>query len=419
MQFVVTTAHVLAVLVVVFALAYVGRLLARLLRQPVVIGEIALGLAVGPLIVAAGGPGLITVLIPPTVFDCVRFVGHIGLVLFLIGVVHELRTATNPVRGKPVYLTAIWATLIPLVMGGILAWYVLADGSQLLRGDAPAVSLALMLAVSLSVTAVPVLARILADKQLTDTTLGRLSMTVAVIIDVVAWLLVAVAVGLKAGGTLGVLLTGGVLAVGLGCMVLIRRVLSTERVTALCQRFPRITVALIATTGLVASGVLQAWGLTEIFGAILVGFAIPASKPWSTALSLIERGSLQLVPVFFVITGILVFTKQFGPPPWLAMVLAVVLGVAGKVGGGYVGARHGGLDRHTALQTGVLLNTRGLTELVVLQAGFSAGILTPAVYLALVVMALVTTAMTGPLYGAISSRTERSKSPALPAASRM
>lgn len=411
MQVVTTTAHVAAALAVVFALAYVGRLLARLLRQPVVIGEIALGLAAGPVMVAVGGPGLITALLPATVFDCVRFVGHIGLVLFLIGVVHELRAAATPVRGKPVYLTAIWATLIPLAMGGILAWYVLADGTQLLRGDAPALSLVLMLAVSLSVTAVPVLARILADKQLTDTALGRLSMTVAVIIDVVAWLLVAVAVGLKAGGTLGVLLTGGVLVVGLACMFLLRRVLSADRVTALCRQFPRITVALIATTGLVASGVLQAWGLTEIFGAILVGFAIPAGKPWSTALALIERGSLQLVPVFFVITGILVFTKQFGPPPWPAMALAVALGIAGKIGGGYVGARQGGLDHQTALQTGVLLNTRGLTELVVLQAGFSAGILTPAIYLALVVMALVTTAMTGPLYSVI----RRSPVPAVPA----
>lgn len=407
-EFIITACHVVAAVGVMFFLAFVGRCLARLLRQPTVIGEIILGLAVGPTILAVGGHDLITTLLPAAVFDVVRFVGHVGLVLFVTGMVHELRAAAAPVRTGAVYVIAVCATVVPLATGGGLAWYVLAGGDPLLRGTAPAASLALMLAVSLAVTAVPVLARILEDRRLTDTVVGRLSLTVAVIVDVAAWLLVALAVGLKTGGATGVLWTACLLIAGLLCMLTVRRVLSTCSATAFCARLPRLTAALIAVVGLVASGLLQAWGLTEIFGAILVGFALPAgdrAAPWRAALAATTRAGRRLVPVFFVVTGVLVFTKQFGPTPWTAIAAATTLGIVGKVAGGYLGARLGGMSHRTGLRVGVLLNTRGLTELVVLQAGFSAGILTPAMYLALVIMALVTTATTGPAYALISRRT--------------
>ena len=133
------------------------------------------------------------------------------------------------------------------------------------------------------------------------------------------------------------------------------------------------------------------------------GLAIPAGG-WDAVVRRVTRAGRLLVPVFFVVTGITVFAGQFGSTPWFAIVLATALGIVGKVGGGYLGARIGGAPASDAVRVGVLVNTRGLTELVVLQAGYGAGILTAPVFLALVVMALVTTAMTGPSYGLLERR---------------
>lgn len=264
----------------------------------------------------------------------------------------------------------------------------------------------LLLAVAMSVTAVPVLARILEERALFDTPVGRLSMTVGIIIDVVAWLLLALAVGLAAGGAGSVPGLAAVVAVGLLLMFCLARLLRTAPVKAFRDRFRRLTAVLVGCAGLAGSWAFQEQGATEIFGALLVGLAIPADG-WHAVVRVVTRIGRRLVPVFFVSTGITVFAGQFGALPWLAITLAIVLGIVGKVGGGYLGARLGGASASDAVRVGVLVNTRGLTELLVLQAGYSAGILTAPVFLALVVMALVTTAMTGPGYALLERSTAR------------
>ena len=140
-------------------------------------------------------------------------------------------------------------------------------------------------------------------------------------------------------------------------------------------------------------------GLTAIFGAVLVGLAIPAGKdgPWTATAASVAKAGRALVPVFFVVTGITVLTSAFAAASWALIVIATTLGALGKLGGGYLGARRGGQSRRTSARVGVLMNTRGLTELIVLKVGYSAGILSAPLFLALVVMALTTTAMTGPL----------------------
>ncbi|MGW7418445.1 cation:proton antiporter, partial [Streptomyces sp. NPDC054863] len=164
--------------------------------------------------------------------------------------------------------------------------------------------------------------------------------------------------------------------------------------------------ALLGAAGLAGSWAFQEQGVTEIFGALLVGLAIPPDG-WHDVVRVVTRIGRLLVPVFFVVTGLTVFGGQFGATPWFAIVLATALGIVGKVGGGFLGARLGGASVLDAARLGVLVNTRGLTELVVLQAGYSAGILTAPVFLALVVMALVTTAMTGPCYGLLERSAAR------------
>jgi Kef-type K+ transport system membrane component KefB len=391
--------HVLAVLAAVLVLAAVAALVARLVRQPAVIIEIALGLAVGPTVVAIGGHRLLDTLVPAPVFSWVRLVGHVGLVFFLIGMAHELRFTLGSGRRRAVGATVVGGILVPLVMGLAVAIWVVTGGDPALRGTAPTSALVPLLAVSLSVTAVPVLVRILSDRGLTGTEAGRVSMTAAVVIDSVSWLLVALALGLASGGSAGVI---GLLAIICGAVavtVAVRRLLGTRTASTWPVRYPRSTAVAVAAAGLLASGLLQSWGLTEIFGAVLVGFAIPTTDPdgaWDAAVARLSGVGRRLVPVFFVVTGVTVFAKPLGEVPWVAIVVVVVLGIAGKVVGGYSGARIGGLSHRTGLTVGVLLNTRGLTELVVLQAGYTAGILTGPMFLALVVMAVLTTAMTGP-----------------------
>lgn len=398
------TGHVALALLAVLLVAVAGRALGRLLRQPTVIAEIALGLATGPVLLAIGGEPALRTLLPEEILGWLRHLGHVGLVLFLVGVAHELRRTTAPARGRLIGWTTAGALVIPFLAGCGFAVVVLADPG--LRGTAPTAALVLLLAVSLSVTAVPVLARILEERELLDTPAGRLSMSAAIISDVVAWPLLALAIGLAAGGPGGVPRLVAVVAAGLLAMFCLGRLLRTATATAFRDRFGRLTAVLIGVTGLACSFVFQQHGVTEIFGALLVGLAIPGDG-WHGVVRAVARVGRLLVPVFFVVTGITVFAGQFGATPWFAIVLATVLGIAGKASGGFLGASLGGAPRPVAVRVGVLVNTRGLTELVVLQAGYSAGILTAPVFLALVVMALTTTAMTGPVYALLERSTAR------------
>ncbi|MFE6056573.1 cation:proton antiporter [Kitasatospora sp. NPDC056446] len=395
------TSHVVLALLAVLLVAFVGRAVSRRLRQPTVIAEIAFGLALGPILISLGGK---KALLPPDTVGWLRDIGHVGLVLFLVGVAHELRRTKAPARGRLIGWTTAGSLVVPLLAGCVFAAAVLAD--PVLRGDAPTASLVLLLAVSLSVTAVPVLARILEERELFDTPVGKLSMTAAMIIDVVAWLLLALAVGLAAGGPGGMPRIIAVVAVGVAAMFCVGRLLGHAAVTRFRDRFGRFTAVLVGAAGLAGSWAFQEQGVTEIFGALLVGLAIPPDG-WHRVVEMVTRIGRPLVPVFFVVTGINVFSGQLGGTPWFAIVLAVVLGIAGKVGGGFLGARVGGASTPDAIRVGVLVNTRGLTELVVLQAGYSAGILTAPVFLALVIMALVTTAMTGPCYALLERRSAR------------
>jgi Kef-type K+ transport system membrane component KefB len=144
-------------------------------------------------------------------------------------------------------------------------------------------------------------------------------------------------------------------------------------------------------------------GLPAMISAVAIGLAIPVNDP-APVVQRLHRAGRALVPTFFVVTGFAVLSTDLSATPWVLFAIATVLAVAGKLAGGYLGARLGGQSRPTALRIGVLMNTRGLTELVVLQVGYSTGILTTPLFLALIVMAVVTTVATGPLLLLIDRR---------------
>jgi Kef-type K+ transport system membrane component KefB len=400
--------HVVAALAGVLLAAHLGRLLTRALRQPGVIAEVAIGLLIGPVILAIGGNGALTALVPPIVSNALHVVGEVGLVLFLVSVAHHLRAVRIP-SGRTLTRIVPGALLLPLVGGVAFAAWVLLAGDPSLRSSKPAITLVLLLAAALSVTAVPVLARLLADVGLVDSEVGKLAMVTAVVTDVVAWVLLALAVGLSAGSWSSLLLLVAATVLTVVSVLLAFRLLVADPADRFLARFPRSTAVLIAAVALVAAVLTKRTGLTEVCGALAVGFALPAKPQWEKVVGTVSRLGGQLVPVYFVATGITVLTSGMRSFPVGVIVVLTMLATAAKVAGSYLGARAAGKSPELSLRLGVLLNTRGLTELVVLQAGYSAGILTAPLFAAFVVMALLTTAMTGPLCGRIDRYAARRK----------
>ena len=407
-------AHVVAVLAVVLAAALLGRLAARAARQPEVIGEILAGILIVPVVAAVAGHGALAALLPPDVLGVLKYIGKVGLVLFLVGVAHELRRGGGGLGSRSVGWVTIGSFFPALASGFVFAGWVLWSGDGVLRGSAPTVSLVLMIAVALSVTAVPVLARILEDRDMIAGRNGKLSMAAAVFTDSTAWLLLVVAMGTASGGWGGVVRSLAVLAVGVTIALLGRILLRGATAGTLAARFPRLLSVAVAVAALVVAIEMEHWGLTAVFGAFVVGLAMPngeGAERWEEVTRPVASLGRLFVPVFFVVAGMGLFSTPSSSLPWVAAVLATALAILGKVGGGYLGARLGGETRRDAVTIGVLMNTRGLTEIVVLQAGYSAGLLSAALFLALVIMALVTTGLTGPLLSLIDLRARRTAPP--------
>ncbi|MBM7167694.1 cation:proton antiporter [Streptomyces sp. G44] len=391
--------HLTAAFFVVIAVARIGRGIAVRLRQPDVIGEIAAGLLVGPAVLFLVGRPTFDAMLPSAVFDHLKLIGEAGLILFLVGLAHHLRSDTVTTSRRATTWVSLGSLLPSLVCGILFAGFVTAFGSQADRGSAPLPAFILICAISLSISAVPVMARVLASRKMEKSPAGRLTLSSAIVIDAIGWLLLTTAICLSAGSTDGLLHIARALAFGVLSALAIRCTLRTAVVRELWGRTPRTMAVALAVVAISVALTVEHLGMTAILGAALVGLAVPPelSAPWGKAVTSVSRVGLLLVPAFFVVTGIKVFSGSLSAVPWSIVAAAIVLGVLGKGLGGYAGARLGGQSPHVARQVGVLMNTRGLTELIVLQAGFSAGLLSAPLVLALIVMALVTTAMTGPL----------------------
>ncbi|HEY4456267.1 MAG TPA: cation:proton antiporter [Pseudonocardiaceae bacterium] len=414
------------VVAVVLVIGWLGRMIARLLRQPTVMGELAIGLLAVPILLAATNHNVVNALLPATVVANLGILGNAGLALFLVGVAHELRGSLIGTRFGSLGWVTVGALVPPLTTGVVVAGWLLVEHNPALRGTAPVPAFILVFAVSLAITAVPVLARILADRKLTTSLPGRLSLSAAAMVDAVAWPLLAVAIGLASGKLSNAGTAILTLAVGVVVSVGVRRVLRAQVAGRFAEHYPIVVAVLIGVAAIASANLVSALGLSSVFGAFLVGLAVPGNKPpakaddlpsderpvgWALSVRWVTRLGLAFVPVFFVETGLEVFAKPFPGIPWLAMIVVTALGMLGKLGGGYAGARLGGYSKITSIRVGALLNTRGLTEIVALQAGFHAGILTASAFLVCLVMALVTTCATGPLMS-WTNRSQRRSAPA-------
>ncbi|MER5800008.1 MULTISPECIES: cation:proton antiporter [Streptomyces] len=398
------SAVLLADIAVVLVAGLVLGRLARWLRQPVVIGEIVAGIVLGPSLLGRLPGDPTQVLFPADVRPLLSAVSQIGLVLFMFVVGWEFeKQLVRPHAGLAVKVSLL-SVAVAFGMGIGLAALIHPAHATVAGREIPFGAFALFMGTALSVTAFPVLARILTDRKLMSTRVGSLALACAAVDDVLAWCLLAfVSALVKADGDHLALLRVGALSL---CYV----ALMLFAVRPLLARLVRLPAALAdrpaLLTAVCAGVLLSAWvtswiGLHAIFGAFLFGFVMPREPDLARKLRTpVEQISRIFLPVFFIVTGLGVDLGALGTGGYLMLVSAVGAACAGKLIGTMIPARLSGLSWTEARDLGVLMNTRGLTELVVLNAGVSMGVLDGTVFTVLVITALVTTAMAGPLLSA-------------------
>jgi Kef-type K+ transport system membrane component KefB len=405
-------------LVALAAVLITGRLLARLfvyLGQPPVIGEVVAGIVLGPSLLGRVWPEAYAFLLPSSVAAPLGLVAQLGVVLYMFLVGLELDAGRLRARAHASVAISHASIVAPFLLGVGLA---LPLYPRLAPAGVPFTSFALFLGVALSVTAFPVLARILTDRGLARTELGLVALGCAAADDVTAWCLLAFVVGVAQARPEAALLVGGLALAYLAFMVLVVRPVAVR----LARRWDdgavdRGVVAGVLAALLLSTLATEAIGLHAVFGAFLLGAVIPHDSALARALTrrLEDVATVLLLPAFFAYTGM---RTQIGlvssGADWLACGIILLAATAGKFGGTLVAGRVTGLGWRTSAALGVLMNTRGLMELIVLNVGLDLGVISPALFAMMVLMAVVTTMATGPLLALLTSPGQRGAGPGAP-----
>lgn len=382
-------ATLLAALAVVVATARsVGWLVARL-GQPRVLGEILAGILLGPTLLGSARPDLFERLFTTDVRSALGVIAQVGLILFvfLLGAELELHRVRQQ-RGSIAVISAA-SVLVPLVAGAALAVWM--SG---VVPDAPRrAEFVLFVAVAMSVTALPVLARIVQETGLGSTRIGVAAITCAAVNDVAAWLLLAGVVALvQADGP------GSVVTLLLATVSLVALALGPAR--ALAARGRPVSVPVAVAVAFSAAWVAEVMGVHAIFGAFLAGLVLQHSGDLRTRLprQLAPATTSVLLPVFFAAAGLSTDVGLLGSGSlWLVAVAVIVVASISKLAGAGVAARLSGHSGADAARFGVLMNTRGLAEIVILSVGLQLGVIGGTTYTIMVLMALATTFAAAPL----------------------
>ena len=379
-----------------------SQLLASLVRkigQPMVIGEVIAGILLGPSVLGHFFPEASHFIFQPASLPNLNFLSQLGLILFMFIIGLELDIQLLKHKAHTAVVVSHASIIIPFAMGVSLAYFMFATYAS------PHISFlafGLFMGIAMSITAFPVLARILHERGLTKTALGSLAITCAAADDVTAWcILAAVIAVVQAGSAISALFTVLVSVVYVIAMLKVvrpwlERVESNYPSTEHLNR----TFAVVAFVALFLSALTtEVIGIHALFGAFLAGASMPAHASFRKLLaSRIEDVSLViLLPLFFAFTGL---KTQIGllndGASWLVCGLIILVAVAGKFGGSSLAARFTGQSWSDSFAIGALMNTRGLMELIVLNLGYDLGVLSPTVFTMMVLMALVTTFMTAP-----------------------
>ncbi|RCJ25346.1 sodium:proton antiporter [Nostoc sp. ATCC 43529] len=395
-----TVILVLVEVLIVIGLSRLVGLGFRSIKQPLVIGEIVAGIMLGPSLFGLVAPHVALTLFPPETIPFLNVLSQVGLIFFMFLIGLELNPKYLSGQLEVAVLTSHVSILVPFSLGTLLAvlLYPLVSNANV-----SFTAFALFLGAAMSITAFPVLARIITESNLQGTRLGTLALTCAAVDDVTAWCLLAVAIAVaRTGNFAGAVPTIIESIVYIGFMLTLGRWF-LQGLAKHYQRAGRLSQLLLAGIymGVVASALItELIGIHLIFGAFLLGAAMPKNEDLVRELAVKTEDFVLifLLPIFFAYSGL---RTQIGllnrPELWLLCALVLAVAIAGKYFGTYIAARVGGINKREASALGWLMNTRGLTELIVLNIGLELGVISPLIFTMLVIMALVTTFMTSPL----------------------
>ncbi|MBX9255094.1 cation:proton antiporter [Desmonostoc muscorum CCALA 125] len=394
---------VILVLVEVLIVIGLSRLVGlgfRSIKQPLVIGEIVAGIMLGPSLFGLVAPHVAVTLFPPETIPFLNVLSQVGLIFFMFLIGLELNPKYLSGQLEVAVLTSHVSILVPFSLGTLLAvvLYPLVSNASV-----SFTAFALFLGAAMSITAFPVLARIITESNLQGTRLGTLALTCAAVDDVTAWCLLAVAIAVaRTGDFAGAVPTIIESIVYIGFMLTVGRWF-LQGLAKHYQRAGRLSQLVLAGIymAVVASALItELIGIHLIFGAFLLGAAMPKNEDLVRELAVKTEDFVLifLLPIFFAYSGL---RTQIGllnrPELWLLCALVLAVAIIGKYFGTYIAARVSGINKREASALGWLMNTRGLTELIVLNIGLELGVISPLIFTMLVIMALVTTFMTSPL----------------------
>lgn len=392
----------LAIAVVVVVARLIGALFTKI-RQPPVVGEILAGILLGPSLLGAFPGNPTDALFPLEIRPTLSVIAQLGLVFFMFIVGLELDTGL--IRGKEriAAVVSVSSVLLPFAMGIGLAVYLHSDHSVIGGEEVDVLPFALFIGASMSVTAFPVLARILTDRGMYRTAVGALALACAAVDDILAWSLLAVVLAVVSSGSaldLPLILVESLAFVAVMFLV-VRPLLA--RLAARYREVGRLTPILLSTivVGILVSSYITAEiGIHEIFGAFVFGVVMPREDTRALFHEILEKlepiSALILLPVFFIITGLNVDVRGLGAGSLGPLLLILAVACLGKFLGASLAARAQGVPGPQARAIGVLMNTRGLTELVILNIGLEFGVLDDELFTMLVIMAVLTTIITEP-----------------------
>lgn len=373
--------------------------IARKFGQTRVVGEIVGGILIGPSVLGRFFPSVAHAFTPHS-FAAFENLSTVGLILYLFLIGMDLDYAQLYKQRSTAVLASGMSILLPFAMGALLAHSLRIRFAPHGTGSMPFV---LFLGIAMSITAFPVLARMLEERRLQTTSLGTTAILCAAVDDVVAWLMLAFALALlgKDGGSasLGVRMAGlvGYLLFMLGVVrPLANLAVKRYKSTKLSLELLGVVVAFV----LLSAAATDFLGIHPLFGAFLAGVCFPRIPRWREEIR--ERMDMLiavlLLPLFFALTGMRTRLDLLnGAKMWLWAAIVLAAAVAGKMGGAIIAARWNGHSWRDAGALGALLNTRGLVELIVLNIAYNVGVFSPTLFTMLVVMALVTTMLTSPI----------------------
>lgn len=387
-------------ILILIALSRVLGIIFGKIGQPIVIGEILAGIMLGPSLLGSISPEAYQFLFPASSLGYLQILSQIGLILFMFVVGMELDINILRKKLDSAFVISYSGIIFPYFLGVSLSFF-------LFETFAPAhttfMAFALFIGIALSITAFPVLARIIHERGLSKTNVGRMAITCAATDDVSAWIILAIIIAIIQAGTIfHAILIVALVALYISTMLFVVQPLFKRigNIYFTAENISRTVIAVVMLHLFFSAFVAEMLGIHTLFGAFIAGIVIPSNQKFKRILTdKIEDISITLLlPLFFAFTGLRTEIGLLNSGSlWMVCGFVILFAIMGKLGGVSIASRILGFSWKDSVTMGVLMNTRGLMELIALNIGYDLGILSPEIFTIMVIMALVTTFMTGPL----------------------